>query len=133
MALDTAQFTDGDAIPAYTPEVAERTAPLYERVKDVIPEIEWPTFAPYVDEINRLKKQMNAAILVHNYMTPEIFHCVGDFTGDSLQLAREAAESKAELARDPRGCNYVALRGRRGGSAIASAAVNALAAGLPGE
>lgn len=44
-----------------------------------------------------------------------------------------AAESKAELARDPRGCNYVALRGRRGGSAIASAAVNALAAGLPGE
>ena len=42
-----------------------------------------------------------------------------------------AAESKAELARDPRGCDFVALRGRRGGSAMASAAVNALAAGLP--
>ena len=42
-----------------------------------------------------------------------------------------AAESKAELAANPRGCDYVALRGRRGGSAIASAAVNALAAGLP--
>lgn len=42
-----------------------------------------------------------------------------------------AAESKAELARDPQGCDYVALRGRRGGSAMASAAVNALAAGLP--
>ncbi len=42
-----------------------------------------------------------------------------------------AAESKAELASDPRGCNFVALRGRRGGSAIASAAVNALSAGLP--
>jgi len=42
-----------------------------------------------------------------------------------------AAESKAELARDPRGCDYIALRGRRGGSAMASAAVNALAAGLP--
>lgn len=42
-----------------------------------------------------------------------------------------AAESKAELARDPRGCDFIALRGRRGGSAIASAAVNALAAGLP--
>ncbi len=39
-----------------------------------------------------------------------------------------AAESKAELARDPRGCDFVALRGRRGGSAMASAAVNALAA-----
>lgn len=44
-----------------------------------------------------------------------------------------AAESKAELASRPRGCDFVALRGRRGGSAIASAAVNALAAGLPGE
>jgi precorrin-8X/cobalt-precorrin-8 methylmutase len=44
-----------------------------------------------------------------------------------------AAESKAELAERPRGCDFVALRGRRGGSAIASAAVNALAAGLPGE
>ena len=42
-----------------------------------------------------------------------------------------AAESKAELAAHPRGCDYVALRGRRGGSAMASAAVNALAAGLP--
>jgi precorrin-8X/cobalt-precorrin-8 methylmutase len=42
-----------------------------------------------------------------------------------------AAESKAELAANPRGCDFVALRGRRGGSAIASAAVNALAAGLP--
>ena len=44
-----------------------------------------------------------------------------------------AAESKAELADRPRGCAFVALRGRRGGSAIASAAVNALAAGLPEE
>ena len=44
-----------------------------------------------------------------------------------------AAESKAELSGNPRGCDFVALRGRRGGSAIASAAVNALAAGLPGE
>jgi len=43
-----------------------------------------------------------------------------------------AAESKAELAADPRGCEFVALRGRRGGSAMASAAVNALAAMLPG-
>mgnify|MGYP002622603368 CR=1 FL=1 len=44
-----------------------------------------------------------------------------------------AAESKAELAADPRGCEFLALRGRRGGSAMASAAVNALAAGLPGD
>lgn len=43
-----------------------------------------------------------------------------------------AAESKAELAANPRGCDFVALRGRRGGSAMASAAANALAAGLKG-
>ncbi|WP_460272657.1 precorrin-8X methylmutase [Celeribacter sp. ULVN23_4] len=42
-----------------------------------------------------------------------------------------AAESKAELAANPLGCDFIALRGRRGGSAIASAAVNALAVGLP--
>lgn len=42
-----------------------------------------------------------------------------------------AAESKAELAERPRGCEFIALRGRRGGSAMASAALNALSAGLP--
>jgi precorrin-8X/cobalt-precorrin-8 methylmutase len=42
-----------------------------------------------------------------------------------------AAEAKAELADRPRGCEFVALRGRRGGSAMASAAVNALAVGVP--
>jgi len=41
-----------------------------------------------------------------------------------------AAESKAELAERPRGCSFITLRGRRGGSAMAAAAVNALAAGL---
>ncbi len=41
-----------------------------------------------------------------------------------------AAESKAELARNPRGIPFLTLRGRRGGSAMAAAAVNALAAGL---
>ncbi|WP_168990557.1 precorrin-8X methylmutase [Aureimonas flava] len=43
-----------------------------------------------------------------------------------------AAESKAELAGDPRGVPFATLRGRRGGSAMAAAAVNALAAGLVG-
>ena len=50
-----------------------------------------------VDAINRLKKQKNAVILGHNYMTPEIFHCVADFVGDSLQLAREAATTDATV------------------------------------
>jgi precorrin-8X/cobalt-precorrin-8 methylmutase len=44
-----------------------------------------------------------------------------------------AAESKAALAMGAHGVPYLALSGRRGGSAMASAAVNALAAGLPEE
>jgi quinolinate synthase len=81
----------------YTPDVARATAPLYAKVAHVVPEIEWPTFAPYVQAINALKKERNAVILGHNYMTPEIFHCVSDFTGDSLALAREAARTDAQV------------------------------------
>jgi quinolinate synthase len=66
-------------------------------VKRVVPEIEWPVFAPYVSAINRLKREKQAVVLAHNYMTPEIFHCVADFVGDSLQLAREAAKTDARI------------------------------------
>jgi quinolinate synthase len=82
---------------AYTPEVARDTAQLYERVSRVIPPIEWPSFAPYIHAINALKRSRNAVVLAHNYMTPEIFHCVADLVGDSLQLAREASKTDAEI------------------------------------
>ena len=78
-------------------EVERDTAHLYERVKNVIPSVEWPFFAPYVREINRLKKERKAVILAHNYQTPEIYNCVADVVGDSLQLAREAAKAKADV------------------------------------
>ncbi len=82
---------------AYTPEVAAETAPLYEHVKHVIPAVEWPAYAPLISAINKMKRAKHAVILAHNYMTAEIFHCVGDFRGDSLQLAREAAETDAAV------------------------------------
>lgn len=81
----------------YTREVADTTAPLYDKVARVIPKIEWPFHAPYVEAINRLKKERNAIILAHNYQTPEIYHCVADFVGDSLALAREATKVDADV------------------------------------
>lgn len=81
----------------YTPQIARATAPIYERLKAVIPEIEWPVHAPYIAAINELKAQRNAVILAHNYQTPDIFHGVADITGDSLALAREAAKADAEI------------------------------------
>jgi quinolinate synthase len=81
----------------YTSEIAAETEHLYQRVAHHIPRIEWPAYAPYVAAINRIKKQRNAVILAHNYQTPEIFHCVADIVGDSLQLAREAARVDADI------------------------------------
>ncbi len=82
---------------SFTPRIAERTASIYSRVSHVIPEIEWPVHAPYIDAINELKKERNAIILAHNYQTPEIFHGVADLTGDSLGLARMAADTEADV------------------------------------
>ena len=72
-------------------------APLYERVRGVIPSIEWPAFAEDIEVILRLKRERDAVILAHNYQTPEIFHCVADIVGDSLALAREAMKTDAAV------------------------------------
>ena len=70
---------------------------LYPRVAHVIPSVEWATMSDDVDAILRLKRERNAVILAHNYMTPEIFHGVADIVGDSLALAREAVEVDADV------------------------------------
>lgn len=79
----------------YTPEVEEATRAVRERVKDLIPEVEWRLHAPLIHEIQRLKREKRAVIMAHNYMTPEIFHGVADVVGDSLALAREATRVEA--------------------------------------
>lgn len=82
---------------AYTDEVARATAPVYNMLKDQYEESHWQTLAPYIHEINRLKREKNAVILAHNYMTPDIFHGVADIVGDSLALARAAAKTQADI------------------------------------
>ncbi len=87
---------DGFQFP-FTPAVQAETAPAWEKVKHHVTPMEWQTQAPLIAEINRLKRDKNAVILAHNYMTPEIFHGVGDYVGDSLGLAKEAARSDAAV------------------------------------
>ena len=82
---------------AFTPEMERELAPIYARLSRVMPAIEWPVHAPYIAAIQRLKKERNAVILAHNYQTPEIFHGVADYVGDSLGLAQQAAKTAADI------------------------------------
>lgn len=86
-----------DSLLPFTAEIAQQTQHIYDRVAHIIPSIEWPVFAPYIQAINELKAERNAVILAHNYQTPEIFHCVADIVGDSLQLAIEASRVEAPV------------------------------------
>ena len=76
---------------------ARRQEALYARMKRVVDPADWAIHAPYVEAINRLKKERNAVILAHNYMTPQIYHGVADVVGDSLQLAVEATRVEADV------------------------------------
>jgi quinolinate synthase len=74
-----------------------RLGAIYEKVRRVIPPVEWPFFAADVAAIEELKRQRHAIVLAHNYQTPEIYHGVADIVGDSLALARAAAGTGAEV------------------------------------
>lgn len=79
----------------YTPEVAAATAPIYARLHDLVPTFEWQQQAPLIYEINRLKRELGAVILAHNYQVPQIFYGIADFNGDSLGLAQAAMDADA--------------------------------------
>jgi hypothetical protein len=81
---------------AYTPDVERATRAIHERVRGVIPDVEWPVHAPLIAAINELKRARNAVILAHNYQSPEIYYGVADYTGDSLGLAQYGARTDAD-------------------------------------
>lgn len=84
-----------DGTLPFTLEIERETRSVWDKVRDQVSPLEWRAHAPLIAEINRLKVDRDAVILAHNYMTPEIFHGVGDYVGDSLGLAKEAARSSA--------------------------------------
>ena len=90
-------MSTSSAALAFTPEVERATRPIFEQVRHVIPEVEWPVHAPLIAAINELKRERHAVILAHNYQTPEIFYGVADYRGDSLGLAQQGAATDADV------------------------------------
>lgn len=80
----------------FTSEIESKTNELYKKIQGSIPKIEWPTMAPYIYEINKLKKEKDVTILAHNYQAPEIYYGVADIVGDSLGLAIDGEKVNSE-------------------------------------
>jgi quinolinate synthase len=74
---------------------------MYQAMKaklaKVVPDFELKIKSELAAEINRLKVEKNAVILGHNYMEPALFNSVPDFVGDSLELARKAAQTNKDI------------------------------------
>ena len=85
--LNTATLTSAD----------EMYEALRAKLNDVVPDVELRIKSELAAEINRLKREKNAVILGHNYMEPALFHSIPDYTGDSLELSRRAAQTEADV------------------------------------
>jgi quinolinate synthase len=83
--------------PVWRDELADDYAALAARLEPLVPCLEIPLHLPWIDAINKLKKQRGAVIMAHSYQSPEIFHGVADITGDSLGLAQAARDCDADL------------------------------------
>lgn len=83
---------------AYGPEEVQREAGrLFEKLKN----LGWSMnecflYAPLTLQINQLKSSRDAVVLAHSYQTPDIVYGIADFVGDSYELSKKAAESKAK-------------------------------------
>ncbi|MBM2293168.1 quinolinate synthase NadA [Sulfitobacter pseudonitzschiae] len=78
-------------------DLAAEMPEIYARMDRVVSPPDFAIYAPYIKAINALKKERNAVILAHNYMTPQIYHGIADVVGDSLQLAIEATKVEADV------------------------------------
>ena len=79
------------------PEVQEMYEKMKAKLDRIVPDVELRYKAEIAVEINALKMQRNAVILGHNYMEPALFHSIPDFTGDSLDLSRKAAQTDKDI------------------------------------
>lgn len=78
-------------------QATQDIAEIHKKLEATMLPHELAAAMPLIEEIHRLKRQHNAVILGHNYMTPDVYHGVSDYIGDSLGLARQAAETKADI------------------------------------
>ena len=84
-------------VPEWRDALLDEYADLRVRLELLMPCLEVPFHLPWIDAINRLKRQRGAVIMAHSYQSPEIFHGVADITGDSLALAQAAADCDSNL------------------------------------
>ena len=54
-------------------------------------------YAPIINKINQLKKEKNAIILAHSYISPEILYGVADHVGDSFELSKAAQTTDCDI------------------------------------
>jgi quinolinate synthase len=95
--MNAALSAPANASPDWDPQLLTRYAELSETLERLIPCMEVPFHLPWIDAINRLKKQRGAVVMAHSYQSPEIFHGAADITGDSLALAQAAADCDSDL------------------------------------
>ncbi len=79
------------------PKVQAMYDTLRAKLENIVPDVELRYKAELAVEINALKEERNAVILGHNYMEPALFYSIPDFTGDSLELSRKAAQTNKDV------------------------------------
>jgi quinolinate synthase len=77
--------------------VEETYQQMKAKLSGIVPDFELRYKAELADEINRLKVERNAVILGHNYMEPALYNSIPDYTGDSLELSRQAAQTDKDI------------------------------------